>query len=172
MEAKTEMMKSEQSSEQSLFNYLSNNAKLFRTTVFASSLIGILSGGLIGARWAADKFVQMHQHSKFTHPMQAHRERHTAILFGFTSQGAKWGLRMATFSGVWSGTYTVLSFYRPNYNFTNVVVSGSVAGVAYQLTRTRGIKPAVAGLALGGLCSIPLAIVAKCFTSVIPDGQS
>ena len=43
----------------------------FQATVLVATLTGFLLGGLVGARYAGDKFVTINQSSKFSSTMQA-----------------------------------------------------------------------------------------------------
>lgn len=43
----------------------------FQVTVLVSTLTGFLLGGLVGARYAGDKFVAISHSSKFSSTMQA-----------------------------------------------------------------------------------------------------
>ena len=43
----------------------------FQATVLVATLTGFLLGGLVGARYAGDKFVRISQSSKFSSTMQA-----------------------------------------------------------------------------------------------------
>ena len=43
----------------------------FTTTVCVASIVGLLFGGMIGARHAGDKYIAMNHSTKFTSVMQA-----------------------------------------------------------------------------------------------------
>ena len=43
----------------------------FQATVLLATLTGFLLGGLVGARYAGDKFVRISQSAKFSSTMQA-----------------------------------------------------------------------------------------------------
>lgn len=151
--------------EQSLTEYFIKHARDFRTTVLVSGITGFACGGIIGAKWAGDKFIKMHHHDKFLHAVQARRERHTAFMLGFMGQGSKWAMRLGLFSAVWDGTSTVMSYYYPDNCFSNTMLCGALSGAMYRVSG--GLKPAIGGLVLGTLCSIPAAMILKCASLIL-----
>lgn len=45
--------------------------KEWKPSVLLGSIFGLMFGGLIGARWSADKFIAMNHNTKFPSVMQA-----------------------------------------------------------------------------------------------------
>lgn len=129
----------------------------FQVTVLVATFTGFLLGGLVGARYAGDKFVAISHSAKFSSTMQAQRELHSASLLGFIRNGCRWGWKLGVFSGVFSGTNIVMSTYRDKSDALNYITAGAVSGCLFRLPS--GVKPAIGGMVLGTLLSVPVGIL-------------
>ncbi|CAI7995257.1 Complex I assembly factor TIMMDC1, mitochondrial [Geodia barretti] len=104
--------------------FMLEEVREFQATVLVATLTGFLLGGLVGARYAGDKFVRISQSSKFSSTMQAQRELHTASFLGFTRNGCRWGWKLGVFSAIFSGTNILLSTYRDTSDALNYIAAG------------------------------------------------
>lgn len=126
------------------------------STVFIATAFGFLFGGLIGARRSGDKYIAMNHNTKYQHPMQAHREMHSAAALGFLRHGLKWGYKMGAFAALFSGCNILLSVYRNKEGALNMIASGGVTGLLFRVKY--GIKPSIGGMTLGLLVTTPFAL--------------
>ena len=77
----------------------------FQATVLVATLTGFLLGGLVGARYAGDKFVRISQSSKFSSTMQAQVD-HSFLLrdLKYFNECAPVSIILLTQSGVMNDT--------------------------------------------------------------------
>ena len=80
-------------------------------------------------------------------------------MLGFVRQGAKWGWKMGLFAGIFSGCNILLTQYRDREDGMNLIASGAITGTLFRVRY--GVKPAIGGLVLGTLISLPIGLVVQ-----------
>lgn len=118
-----------------------------------AALVGLVYGGLPGARHARQRFIQLSQAEMYNSRVEAVRSAHNAAIRGFLRYGWRWSWRVAAFVTLFNTVSTGLCVYKDNDSLGYYAAAGAVTGGLFRLTL--GPVGMLAGSAIGGLMGLP-----------------
>lgn len=123
----------------------------------AAAIVGMVYGGLPGARHARERFIQLSQAEMYQNRVDAVRSAHNAAIRGFVSFGWRWSWRVAAFVTLFNTVNTGLTVYRDKDALSHFTVAGAVTGGLFRLNL--GLKGLLAGTAIGAVLGLPAGVL-------------
>ncbi|XP_043101521.1 complex I assembly factor TIMMDC1, mitochondrial [Puntigrus tetrazona] len=123
----------------------------------AAALVGMVYGGLPGARHARERFIQISQAEIYQNRMDAVRSVHNAAIRGFVRFGWRWSWRVAAFVTMFNTVSTGLTVYRDKNSLSHFAVAGALTGGVFRMSL--GLGGLLAGTAIGAVLGLPAGVV-------------
>ncbi|KAL2087628.1 hypothetical protein ACEWY4_016456 [Coilia grayii] len=118
-----------------------------------AALVGLVYGGLPGARHARKRFIKLSQAEVYSSRVEAVRSAHNAAIRGFLRYGWRWSWRVAAFVMLFNTVSTGLCVYRDTNALGYYAVAGAVTGGVFRMSL--GPAGMLAGSVIGGLLGLP-----------------
>lgn len=118
-----------------------------------AALLGMIYGGLPGARHARQRFIQLSQAQIYTNRVDAVRSAHNAAIRGFIRYGWRWSWRVAAFVTLFNAFSTGLCVYYDKNALGYYALAGAVTGGLFRMSI--GPVGMLAGSAIGGVLGLP-----------------
>ncbi|XP_016357120.1 complex I assembly factor TIMMDC1, mitochondrial-like isoform X2 [Sinocyclocheilus anshuiensis] len=115
----------------------------------AAAVVGMVYGGLPGARHARERFIQLSQAEIYQNRVDAVRSAHNAAIRGFVRFGWRWSWRVAAFVTMFNTVSTGLTVYRDQNALSHFAVAGALTGGVFRLNL--GFRGLLAGTAIGAV---------------------
>ncbi|XP_052001267.1 complex I assembly factor TIMMDC1, mitochondrial-like [Xyrauchen texanus] len=123
----------------------------------AAAMVGMVYGGLPGARHARERFIQLSKAEIYQNRMDAVRSAHNAAIRGFVRFGWRWSWRVAAFVTLFNTVSTGLTVYRDKNDLSHFAAAGAVTGGVFRLNL--GFRGLLAGTAIGGALGLPAGVL-------------
>uniref|UniRef100_A0A8C2EYC4 Complex I assembly factor TIMMDC1, mitochondrial n=1 Tax=Cyprinus carpio TaxID=7962 RepID=A0A8C2EYC4_CYPCA len=123
----------------------------------AAAVVGMVYGGLPGARHARERFIQLSQAEIYQNRVDAVRSAHNAAIRGFVRFGWRWSWRVAAFVTMFNTVSTGLTVYRDKNALSHFAVAGALTGGVFRLNL--GLRGLLAGTAIGAILGLPAGVV-------------
>ncbi|NP_001017828.1 complex I assembly factor TIMMDC1, mitochondrial [Danio rerio] len=123
----------------------------------ASAIVGMIYGGLPGARHARQRFIQCSQAEIYRNRVDAVRAAHNAAIRGFLRFGWRWSWRVAAFVTLFNTVNTGLTVYRDQNALSHFAVSGAVTGGVFRLNL--GLRGLLSGTIIGVILGFPAGVL-------------
>ncbi|XP_051558510.1 complex I assembly factor TIMMDC1, mitochondrial isoform X2 [Myxocyprinus asiaticus] len=123
----------------------------------AAAMLGMVYGGLPGARHARERFIQLSQAEIYQNRVDAVRSAHNAAIRGFVRFGWRWSWRVAAFVTLFNTVSTGLTVYRDKNDLSHFATAGAVTGGVFRLNL--GFRGLLAGTAIGGALGLPAGVL-------------
>ncbi|XP_052455059.1 complex I assembly factor TIMMDC1, mitochondrial isoform X2 [Carassius gibelio] len=123
----------------------------------AAAMVGMVYGGLPGARHARERFIQLSQAEIYLNRVDAVRSAHNAAIRGFVRFGWRWSWRVAAFVTMFNTVSTGLTVYRDKSALSHFAVAGALTGGVFRLNL--GLRGLLAGTAIGAVLGLPAGVV-------------
>ncbi|GAA6105177.1 complex I assembly factor TIMMDC1, mitochondrial [Tachysurus ichikawai] len=131
----------------------SEEVKNVSKSALTAALVGLLYGGLPGARHARERFIQLSQAEIYRSRVEAVRSAHNAAIRGFVRYGWRWSWRIAAFVTLFNTVSAGISVYRDSNALSHFAVAGAVTGGVFRMNL--GLRGLVAGSAIGAALGVP-----------------
>ncbi|KAG5262195.1 hypothetical protein AALO_G00293270 [Alosa alosa] len=118
-----------------------------------AALLGLVYGGVPGARHARQRFIQLSQAEVYSSRVEAVRSAHNAAIRGFLRYGWRWSWRVAAFVTLFNTVSTGLCVYTDQNSLGYYAAAGAVTGGLFRLSL--GPAGMLAGSVIGGLLGLP-----------------
>ncbi|KAK3530470.1 hypothetical protein QTP86_024385 [Hemibagrus guttatus] len=122
-------------------------------SALTAAMVGLLYGGLPGARHARERFIQLSQAEIYRSRVEAVRSAHNAAIRGFVRYGWRWSWRVGAFVTLFNTVSTGISVYRDSNALSHFAVAGAVTGGVFRMNL--GLRGLVAGSAIGAALGVP-----------------
>lgn len=119
----------------------------------AAAMVGMVYGGLPGARDARERFIQFSQAEIYQNRVDAVRSAHNAAIRGFVRFGWRWSWRVAAFVTLFNTVSTGLTVYRDKNALSHFAAAGAVTGGIFRLNL--GLRGLVSGTLIGAGLGLP-----------------
>nr|XP_055064834.1 complex I assembly factor TIMMDC1, mitochondrial [Misgurnus anguillicaudatus]XP_055064836.1 complex I assembly factor TIMMDC1, mitochondrial [Misgurnus anguillicaudatus] len=123
----------------------------------AAAMVGMVYGGLPGARDARERFIQFSQAEIYQNRVDAVRSAHNAAIRGFVRFGWRWSWRVAAFVTLFNTVGTGLTVYRDKNALSHFAAAGAVTGGIFRLNL--GLRGLVSGTLIGAGLGLPAGLL-------------
>lgn len=118
------------------------------TSMTQCGIMMSLVGWYIGGKMGKERFLEKSKHRKFDTKFMAIRGMNDAMFIGAIKHATKWGLKTATFVGIFMVVSQSIAVYRNKSSVLEYVAGGAVTGSLFRLNM--GLKGVVGGGSVGG----------------------
>ncbi|KAI7793299.1 complex I assembly factor TIMMDC1, mitochondrial [Triplophysa rosa] len=119
----------------------------------AAAFVGMIYGGLPGARQARERFIKVSHAEIYQNRVDAVRSAHNAAVRGFVRFGWRWSWRVAAFVTLFNTVSTGLMVYRDQNALSHFAAAGAVTGGIFRINL--GLRGLVSGTIIGAGLGVP-----------------